>query len=87
VRYVSQLKKKFILVGALKALGLQISGRDGVLKMLRGSIVVMKSVRRNNLDYLKSTTVAGQVATSIGSDDNYTRLWHMKFEHTDEKSL
>ena len=44
VRYVPQLKKIFILVGALKALNLEIFGRDGVLKMLRGSIVVMKDI-------------------------------------------
>jgi len=39
VRYVSQLKKNFISVGALKALGLEISIGDGVLKMTRGSMV------------------------------------------------
>jgi len=44
VRYVPQLKKNLISVGALKALSLEISGRDGVLKMLRGSMVVMKGV-------------------------------------------
>ena len=43
VRYVSQLKKNLISVGALKALGLEISGRDDIFKMLRGSIVVMKA--------------------------------------------
>ena len=52
-----QLKKNLISVGALKALGLDISDRDDVLKLLRGSMVVMKSVRYNNLYYLKGTTV------------------------------
>jgi len=44
VMYVPQLKKIFISVGDLKALGLKISDRDGVLKILRGSMVVLKSV-------------------------------------------
>jgi len=65
VRYVPQLKKNLISVGALKALGLEISDRDGVLKMLRGSMIVLKDVRHNNLYYLKGNTVTGQVATSI----------------------
>ena len=41
MRCVSQLKKNLISVNALKALGLMISGRDNVLKMLRDSVVVM----------------------------------------------
>ena len=35
VRYVTQLKKNLISIGVLEALGLEISDRDGVLKMLR----------------------------------------------------
>jgi len=72
VRYVRQLKKFFISVGVLEALGLEISIRDGVLKMTRNSMVVLKSVRRNNLSYLKGSTVTGQVAIFISSDDDYT---------------
>jgi len=34
VSYVPHLKKNLMSVGALKALGLEISGRDSVLKML-----------------------------------------------------
>jgi len=50
-------------------------------------MVVMKGVRRNNLYYLKGNMVIRQVMTSVGSDDDCTRLWHMKREHTGEKSL
>jgi len=37
VKYVPQLKRNFISVGTLKALGLAVSIRDGVLKMVKGS--------------------------------------------------
>ena len=37
VKYVPQLKKNLISVGALKALGLTVSIRNGVLKMVKGS--------------------------------------------------
>jgi len=40
VRYVSQLKRNLISVFALEALGLDISIRDRVLKMIKGSMVV-----------------------------------------------
>ena len=48
VRYVPQVKKNLISVGALESLGHTVSVRDGVLKKTRGSMVVMKGVRRNN---------------------------------------
>ena len=57
MRYVPQLKRNLISVGALEALGLVISVRDGVLKIIKGSMVVMKGVRRDNLYYLKGSTV------------------------------
>ena len=52
VRYVPQVKRKFISVGALKALDHAVSVTDGVFKITKGSMVVMKGVQRNNLYYL-----------------------------------
>jgi len=59
VRYVHQLKRNLNSVGALEALGLEISIEDGVLKMTRGSMVVLKGVRHNNLYYVKGSMVTG----------------------------
>jgi len=42
--------------------------------MLKGSIIILKGVRRNNLYYLKGNTITGQLATSVGSDDDLTKL-------------
>jgi len=77
VRYVPQLKINLISVGALKTLGLEVSIKDEILKMTKGSLVVLKGIRRNNLYYLKGSTVTGQVAASTDSDDSI-RLWHMR---------
>ena len=52
----------------------EIYGKDGVRKMLRGSMVVMKGVRCNKLYYLKGNTVTRQEVTSFDSDDDCTRL-------------
>ena len=87
VRYIPQLKRNLISVGALEALGLVVSIRDGVLKMTKGSMVVMKGVRRNNLYYLKGSTVTGQVETSSSSDDGCTKVWQVKVRHGGERSL
>ena len=65
LRYVPQLKRSLISVGTLNTLDLVVSIRDDVLKMIKGSMVVMKGVRRNNLYYLKGNTITGQVETFI----------------------
>ena len=51
--YVPILKRNLISVDALEALGFMISIRDGVLKMIKGSMAVMMGVCQNNLYYLK----------------------------------
>ena len=75
VRYVPQLKRNLISVGTLKTLGLVVSIRDSVLKMTKGSMVVMKGVHWNNLYYLKGSTIISQVETSSSSDDGCTQVW------------
>jgi len=87
VRYLPQLKRNLISVGALKTLDLEVSIRDGVLKMIKSSMVLLKGVYRNNLCYLRGSTVTGQVATSTYSDNDSTRLWDMRLGYTGEKSL
>ena len=87
MRYVPQLKRNIISVGALKTFGLGVSIKDGVLKMTKGSMVVLKGIRQNNLYYLKSSTVTGHVTTSTDTDVDSTRLWHMRLGQTGEKSL
>ena len=44
MRYITQVKKNLISVGILETLGHEVSIRDGVLKMTRGSMVVLKGV-------------------------------------------
>ena len=72
VRYLPQLKRNLISVGALKTLGLEVSIKDGILKMTKGSMVV--GVRQNNLYYLKGSIVTGQVATTTDSENDSTKL-------------
>ena len=49
VRYIPQLNKNLILVGALEGQGLRGTLREGVLKIFSGLLVVMKGIRYNNL--------------------------------------
>jgi len=38
VRYVPQIKKNIILVGAVESIGLKVTIENGILKIMKGSI-------------------------------------------------
>jgi len=52
VRYIPNMTKNTISVGALEVEGLRGTLKEGVLKMSSGSLVVLKSIRCNNLYYM-----------------------------------
>jgi len=80
-------QKKSYLCWRFERLGLVISIRDGVLKMIKGSMVVMEGIRRNNLYYLKGSTVIGHVETFNSLDDGCTKVWQVKVGQGGERSL
>jgi len=51
----------------LEVHSLEFYGRDGVLKMLKGFMVMLKGFMCNNFYYLKGNTVTGQMTISVGS--------------------
>ncbi|KAG6413676.1 hypothetical protein SASPL_126390 [Salvia splendens] len=90
VRYVPQLKKNLISLGALESKGLVVMMRDGILKVTSGALVMLKGVRKNNLYYYQCSTVVGTVATATSSnkkDAEATKLWHLRLGHAGERSL
>ena len=48
-RYIPSLKRNLISLGELEKKGYVFKGQKGVVKVLRGSMVVMKGVRKNDL--------------------------------------
>ncbi|KAH0645603.1 hypothetical protein KY284_033487 [Solanum tuberosum] len=90
VRYVPNLKKNLISVGALESKGFKVIADNGVMRICSGALVVMKAIRRNNNMYhYQGSTVIG-TATTTSNDDNeaeMTRLWHMRLGHAGGKSL
>jgi len=87
VRYVPQIKKNIISVGAVESKGLKVTLKNEILKVTKGSLVVMKGIRDKNLYYLKGSIVTGSLTTSIVSDVDATQLWYIRLGHTSEKSM
>ena len=44
VRYVPQMKKNIISIGAVELKGLKVTLENGILKVTKGSLVVMKGI-------------------------------------------
>jgi len=73
MRYVPQLKKILFQLDLWRHRVYSFLV-ETVLKMHKSSMVVSKGVRNSNLYYLKDNTIIGQLATSVGSNDDSTRL-------------
>ena len=87
VRYVSQLKKNIILVGAVESIGLKVTMENDIVKITKRSMVVMKGARDINLYYLKNSTITGVMTVSVDLDEDATNMWHMRLDHAGEKSM
>lgn len=55
--------------------------------MFRGSLICMKTILKNRIYVLQTSTLCGEVA--VGEDKAYdqTKLWHFRMAHISEQGL
>ncbi|KAL5557839.1 hypothetical protein UlMin_034050 [Ulmus minor] len=70
VRHVPELKRNLISLGMLDQHGFSWKGEKGLLKVSKGSLVVMKGVNDRSLYLLQGSTVIGMAATVMESGKN-----------------
>ncbi|KAG8491535.1 hypothetical protein CXB51_014880 [Gossypium anomalum] len=90
VRHVPELKRNLISLSALDSKGYRYTAESGVLKISKGSFIVMKGRRKTaKLYVLQGSTVTGDVAVASSSllDDDITKLWHMRLGHISENGM
>ena len=92
VRYIPKMKRNLISLSALDDKGYKYSGGGGVLKVTKGSLVVMKGdiKKANGLYYLRGTTISGNAAPVVSnelSDCDAANLLHMRLGHMSELGL
>ena len=82
VRHVPGLKKNLISLGTLDKNGCRISCQGGVMKVIRGSLILTKGEMNRSLYSQVGSTISGSVnvSTSIMFDEE-TKLWHLRFGH------
>ncbi|KAG9444833.1 hypothetical protein H6P81_016173 [Aristolochia fimbriata] len=88
-RYVPELKKNLISLGALDSNGCSFNTTGGIMKVKKGSMVVMKGEKKvGNLYHLIGNTIIGGAAvTSCDDEDDATVLWHKRLGHMSERGL
>ncbi|KAH9685181.1 Integrase catalytic domain-containing protein [Citrus sinensis] len=71
----------------LDQLACSIKMESDVMKVIRGSIVVMKGNMHNSLYVLQGTAVTGDVSVSSNLGLDKTLMWHLRLGHMSEKGL
>ncbi|KAG8485911.1 hypothetical protein CXB51_020221 [Gossypium anomalum] len=90
VRHVPKLKRNLISLSTLDSKRYRYTAESGVLKISKRSLVVMKGQRKiAKLYVLHGSTVTGDaaVASSSFSDDDITKIWHMRLGHMSENGM
>ena len=84
VRHVLDLRKNLISLGALDDNGFNYKSANGVMKVSKGVLTVMKGQKlAGNIYKLMSTTIVGG-ATTVEPELDSTTLWHMQLGHMGE---
>ncbi|KAG8481473.1 hypothetical protein CXB51_026205 [Gossypium anomalum] len=90
VRHVPKLKRNLISLSTLDSKGYRYTAESVVLKISKGSLVVMKGQRKTTKLYVmqvSTVTDNAVVASSSLSDDDITNLWHMRLGHLSENDM
>jgi len=88
VRYIPDLKRNLISLVTLESLGCKYSAEGGVLKVSKGSLVLLKANQIGSLYVLQGTVVTGSAVVSSSMPENdVTKLWHMRVGHMSEKGM
>ncbi|KAG6469553.1 hypothetical protein ZIOFF_070482 [Zingiber officinale] len=90
VRHVPDIKRNLISLSTLDSKGYKYTGEGGVVKASKGSLVVMKGyIKTIDLYVLQGSIVMGDVvvASPSLSDNDITRLWHIRLGHMCENDM
>ncbi|KAH9668944.1 hypothetical protein KPL70_021590 [Citrus sinensis] len=87
VRHAPRLKRNLISLGMLDSLGYFFKSRSGGLEIRNGTKIVMKGVKENGLYVLQGSSVHVQEGIYDVSEEDRTKLWHLRLCHMSIKGL
>lgn len=89
VRFIPDLRRNLISLGTLDKMGYKYGSENGVMKVFKGDIPVIKANLRNGLYHLQGEVVNGLsgVVYTVPMNDDKTQLWHNRLAHISERGL
>ncbi|KAK3022873.1 hypothetical protein RJ639_045963 [Escallonia herrerae] len=89
VRHIPELRENLFFLGTLDSNGCSYRAAGGVMRIMKGALVVMKGLKQNSLYLLQRSTVTGAATTASSSDidSDTTKLWHMHLGHMSERGM
>ena len=86
VRFFLDLKMNLISIGMLDQTCCVIKAEKCVLRVIKGSMVIMKGIKQNGLYVMDGHTTVGE-ASVTDSRGNRSMLWHLRMGHMSERGL
>jgi len=86
VRFVPNLRRNLIFLGMLDSNEGSYKSENGILKVTKGSMVVLKGILKQGLYVLQVEAISGSAAISFSENDD-TALWHRRLGHIEMKGL
>ena len=89
VRHVKGLKKSLLFIGQLDDLGCKTHVENGILKVVKGALVVMKAKKISSNLYmlLGDTMLKGEASVASTSQEESALMWHCRLGHMSECGL
>ncbi|KAK3031457.1 hypothetical protein RJ639_036517 [Escallonia herrerae] len=85
----SVLRNNLISLGTLDSNGCSYRAACGIMRIMKGSLIVMKGLKQNSLYLLQGNTVTGAApsTSSFDIDSDTTNLWHMRLRDMSERGM
>ena len=87
MRYILDLKRNLISLGTFNVKGHIIKAENGILKVMRGSMIVFKRFRENGLYVLDGKMVVGSSSVASRKVEKSRMLWPRRLGHVSEPGL
>ncbi|CAK8537367.1 unnamed protein product [Lathyrus sativus] len=88
VWHVPDMSKNLISLTTLDLGGCKFVFGDGVLKVVKGALIMTKAHQTGRFYVLQGSTITSTTVVSSSMSDSYeTILWHMSLGHISEKGL
>lgn len=86
-RYVLNLKRNLISLGMLDQMGCSVRIESGVMKIVKGTMVIMKGNRKNGMFILDGEVVNSEVGITSNVVIDRKKLWHLRLGHISKKGI